>query len=496
MKKILLVFLAISLLSIVSCSKNENETNENAQQEPVRQLKPEEIREKIDQSFNANNSFDWNKSSTQLVWSAAQEGQQIISVGYGAPNESFSENRDTKLTSMKDNILKLIAKYEEKEIKEILIHDDDVLNFVDVKISKFKTIDALKQLNNVRYIEPTGYELDDSNCEKSSKGCSKSSEYISSADYGTLYPSGAKIPWNYYTHKIKDAWSYSKGRGITVGVIDTGVSDYQYNMGYRFDDYYSGRYIRKYGVYVDSWKWWATRTDGHHDKCGHGTSACSAIGAPNNSNHSPIGVAYECNIVSYRATKDVVLNRYHERKGVTRALKELARRSDVKIISMSIGYPWSIGNIKDAVRYAYSKHKMIFAAGGTSTAATNWYPVIFPASMSETVAVTGVEERSGYEECDVCHTGRKIDFTYVMERANNHHQPVTGYYNNGANYFGGSSVATASTAGIAALVWARHPSWNREQVFARMKWAAELYPNKSRNFGYGNVNALKAVRGY
>ncbi|HFX18071.1 MAG TPA: serine protease, partial [Flavobacteriales bacterium] len=71
-----------------------------------------------------------------------------------------------------------------------------------------------------------------------------------------------------------------------------------------------------------------------------------------------------------------------------------------------------------------------------------------------------------------------------------------GYYTGTANYFGGSSVATASTAGIAALVWARYPSWSRAQVLDRLKRSAALYPYKNSDFGYGNIDALKAVRGY
>jgi len=191
-----------------------------------------------------------------------------------------------------------------------------------------------------------------------------------------------------------------------------------------------------------------------------------------------------------------VLNGYHERKGVANALIALGNRSDVKIISMSIGYPWGIGRIEDAIRYAYARGKLIFAAGGTSTNFTNWYGVIFPATMSETVAVTGVEEQGSYDECDVCHKGSKIDFTMIMERSNNNHQPVLGFNNNQSQYFGGSSVATAATAGMAALVWAKYPSWTRAQVLQRLKEAADFYPNKSNSYGYGNIDALKAVRGY
>ncbi len=496
MKKLLFTSLLIYLFTFISCTNealDKNTEPQNIEQEPDTPLNANEIRTAIDNSFTNTGAFDWSKASNLLLWSATLDGDNILSIGYGS--ESFSENRNSSLNQLKDQIISIVASNENKKVEEILIFENEILNYIDVQVSNYKTIVVLRQQLEIRYLEPTGHVLQGDSQQRSESGCSTSSEYISSADYGTL-SSGAKIPWNFYDHNIDKAWSLSTGRGIGVGVIDTGLSDYQSNMGYKFDDYYANRYVQKYGTYVDSWKWWATNTDGPHDRCGHGTSSSSAIAAPNNNNNSPVGVAYECNLVSYRGTSDVVLDGYHERKGVTKALEQLAVRSDVKIISMSIGYAWSIGNIEDAVEYAYSKNKMILAAGGTSTSWTNWYPVIFPASMNETVAVTGVEEQTTYDECDVCHTGSEIDFTFVMERGNNHHQPVTGYYNNGAKYFGGSSVATASTAGIAALIWAKYPYWSREQVLNRMKWASHFYPNQHSDFGYGNIDALKAVRGY
>ena len=495
MNKLFLLLLTSLFLTFYSCNKEQASSIngiENTQQDPTTPLNADEIQNKIDESFQTTGSFSWREATNLLLWSATLDGDNILSVGFGS--ESFTENRSSAQKLQKEQLIQLIAQSENKDSKDILLYENEVLNYFDIQVAQYATIVKLRESGQIRYIEPTGYELKNT-AQRSDSGCSTGSENIASADYGTL-SSGAKVPWSYYHHNIDKAWSYSKGRGIGVGVIDTGVSDYQPNMGYKFDDYYSNRYIQKYGTYVDSWKWWATNTDGYHDKCGHGTSSCSSVAAPNNNSGLPVGVAYECNLISYRGTSDVVLNGYHERKGVTQALQQLAVRSDVKIISMSIGYPWSIGNIRDAVQYAYSKNKMILAAGGTSTEYTNWYPVIFPASMSETIAVTGVEEYTQYDECDVCHYGSQIDFTYVMERGNNHHQPVTGYYNNSARYFGGSSVATASTAGIAALIWAKYPSWSREQVFNRMKWAAALYPSKSSDFGYGNIDALKAVRGY
>ena len=72
--------------------------------------------------------------------------------------------------------------------------------------------------------------------------------------------------------------------------------------------------------------------------------------------------------------------------------------------------------------------------------------------------------------------------------------PVLGFYNGDRSYTGGSSVATATTAGIAALVWSKHPTWSRAQVLTKLKQSSEFYPNKNSSFGYGNIDALQAVQ--
>ncbi len=493
--KISFISCFIMLVLVTSCTNDEMPQEERQQPQTGQQkaLSPEEINVEIDAAIEKEGSFNWQDASDHLLWSAVVHGGDILTIGYG--QTSFSETKSSALTNIKLEILATItAKEQQKSGEETLIYEDDILNFIDVKVSSLEVVAELRKNEHIRYIEPEGYRYNISEA-KSSSGCNQSGENISNADYGTL-ASGAKIPWNFYDHKINQAWAYSKGRGVGVGVIDTGVSSNQPYLGSKFDDYYSGRYIRKYGTYVDSVWPWSRKTDGANDKCGHGTSASAAVGAPNNNGGQFIGVAYESNIISYRGTSDVVLNGYHERKGVANALKALGNRSDVKIISMSIGYPWSIGRIKDAVKYAYARGKMIFAAGGTSTSFTNWYGVIFPATMSETIAVTGVEEETGYDECDTCHKGSKIDFTVIMERGNNNHQPVLGFNNGQSQYFGGSSVATATTAGMAALVWAKYPSWTRAQVLQRLKESADFYPSKNGSYGYGNINALRAVRGY
>jgi serine protease len=105
-----------------------------------------------------------------------------------------------------------------------------------------------------------------------------------------------------------------------------------------------------------------------------------------------------------------------------------------------------------------------------------------------------VKEGSGYQRCDTCHSGSKVEFTVVMERAGTNTKPIT-VANSGNNpsTVGGSSVATSAASGIAALVWAKNPGWTRAQVLDRLRSTAGLFPNRNSQFGYGNLNAGAAV---
>ena len=60
-------------------------------------------------------------------------------------------------------------------------------------------------------------------------------------------------------------------------------------------------------------------------------------------------------------------------------------------------------------------------------------------------------------------------------------------------YIGGSSCATATAAGIAALVWSAKPTITREQVFNCLKSTAQFANNPNSSTGYGNINASNAV---
>ncbi|MBB4808101.1 subtilisin family serine protease [Chryseobacterium defluvii] len=495
-------YLLVMLLVMVSCNREEVQAEvegiEISQKDP---LTEKQINDRINESIRNTGSFSWSKSSDHFVWSAIFRGNKVASIGFGASQKDFDRSLSPDNERIQNEILEVIKKYEGKQDR-VLLGSDQYLNQMDVYIEKQETVIALRRLKTIRYLEPADYRYFENEkklsgaakSSGSSSGCGLESTSLNSADYTTITPN-AKASWSFYKHNITSAWSYSTGAGITIGLIDSGVSTEQGLLSGSFNNgASSGRTISKYGVYVDSIWPWSSGYDGANDKCGHGTSMASAMAAPRNNQGQPVGVAYNANLIAYRAASNVVLDGYHEQNGVKIAFTELANNTNVKIISMSMGHIFSVGKIEDGVKYAYSKGKLIFCAGGTSTSFTTFVGVIFPAWMPETQAVTGVKENTSNQKCDVCHSGAEIDFTYQMERASSNNIPVLSYYNAQTDYVGGSSVATASTAGIAALVWAKNPSWTRDQVLNKMRQSATYYPNKDANFGYGNINVLQAVQ--
>ncbi|MGV6829320.1 MAG: S8 family peptidase [Flavobacteriales bacterium] len=489
---------------LVSCTQDQilddsiSKNLEKAQEQKL--LSKTEINKIIESSLKNTGNFNWKQVTDQVLWSAVVHGNNVLTIGYGQKGEHFRSSENQRLLQTKNNIIQQVYEIEDDGKFKINLRAHKTLNTIDISVNKIETITELRKRNDIRYLEPNGYTFfTDSGYpqnQKSSSGCGFDGETLNQNDYKRIRPNALRS-WTIFNPRIHKAWNTTTGQGVTVGLIDTGISEYQPLLGSNFNDGYSnGRSIEKYGTFVDSIWPWSDNYDGPNDKCGHGTSMASTLAAPRNDDFLPVGVAYNCNLVSYRATEDVLLNDYHEKRGVTEALVALADRPDVKIISMSVGYPWSIGNVEDAVIYAYNQGKLIFAAGGTSLESTNWYPVIFPANMNECIAVTGITDYNGYQQCDTCHTGSEIEFTVTMERENDNNRTgtVLGFYEGETNYVGGSSVATATVAGIATLVWSKFPNLTREEVLNKMRQASHFYPNKDSDYGYGNIQAFHAVQ--
>lgn len=503
------VILLFAVFVVASCAKEQVVETPTASAEP---LSREAINAFIEESIQRTDDvFHWENADLNLLWSAGVRSDSVFALGYQLPGEEDIKNRFHLIdpqsgawAELRDRLIQLIVDETNREFPGNNYKAEDLLAYqmpkelpiVSIRIFSKNALKTLRAMPEVRYVEPMGYSPEEVNF-RSDAGCGVSpASSIPTADYQTISPS-VKVPWNFNLHNIQQAWTQSTGAGIWVALIDTGTSPNQTKLqqnGEFNSGQSTGRTITRLGTYVSSWWPWAS-PDGPNDQCGHGTQMAGLIAAPRGSGGASVGVAYRSNLLAIRATGDVIVNGSSEITGVTNAITIAANNTNVKIMSMSIGDVFWHSSIADAIYYAYySKGKMLISAAGTSLSWTSWWGVIFPANMAETVAVTGVKEGYPLVRCDVCHSGSEVDFIIMMQRRNSSNTSLTlAMSGNTPSYVGGSSTATAMTAGIAALVWAKNPSQTRTQVLNKLKNAASIYPSRNGEFGWGLINAQTAV---
>lgn len=503
-----ILFACALALTLFSCQDEilNPETAPELQQTPLSKAEINAIVEA--HLFATDEVFDWNESTDLVVWSALELSRNEAALGYQpAGFQNLEETIHTidvaagEWKTTRDELVSDLLEATERLTGEAISEEDlfaapedGVLPILEVKILHPGVLAEFRERDDVRYLEPSNYEAEEIEL-RSGSGCSEApSSSITSGDYTTISP-GAKLPWNFAYMNIPQAWNTSTGNNIGIAIIDTGTYPEQNKLGSQFASGWStSRSLQRFGTYAPNW--WSSSTDGPNDQCGHGTQMSGLAAAPRTSAGATVGVAYNANLRSYRATSDVIVNGGNEKRGVKNALISAGNHSGTKVISMSIGDVFSSGTVKDGIYYANNKGKLIMAAAGTSLSWTSWYGVIFPANMNETTAVTGILTGSPMQRCNTCHDGSKVDFVAVMQRRNDTDRTslTLSRSNDNPGYVGGSSAATATTAGIAALVWATNPNQSRSQVLNRMKQAASFYPSRNGNFGWGIVDANQAVQ--
>jgi serine protease len=511
MKRFYTLLTLTVLLFTVSCRKEDSSRPDCDNQEPVLTEKQNlaavpqgdpltqaQIDKTIAQFMDSKTDFTWEWVDLKTLWSAVYNSDHTLAVGYkpSGMNDVMPvlheiNLKDAKWKAVHDALIELVVNEINKSgegtvtAQQIIVEDDQVLPIITFRITNRNAITRLYNLENVRYLEPLGYWPADNRYRiQSTSGCSAATEPLNSADYTTIAP-GCLLPWNYNNVNIPAAWNIAQGAGIKIGVIDGGISSAQTLLSGMFNNGYSNvaRTITTDYTYGTS----------AFTSCTHGNSMSGLAVGPRNDQNAVTGVAYKSSLHFIRGCEDVVLDQSAEKTGVKNALIRMGNISDVKVISMSIGYPFSSSVLKDGVVYANNLGKMIFAAAGTSYGWTSWWGVIYPAAYAECYAVTGVRENGS--KCASCHDGSAVKFTVTMERDVNNNRNSLSIPQSGSvpTYIGGSSAATSTAAGIAALVWSVKPSLTRAQVYTCMKNTAQNYPNISGNHGYGRLNAGAAV---
>ena len=471
-------------------------------------ISTDSLNQQIREDLKEKGRCDPTQWSDRALWSAVVHSDSLVAIGFQPSGFLTTVNwiasvdlHSTSWRQARQAVIEVLST-DPSLIREVWVEEQ--LPVILVRLESEAQLQRLRRSPYVRYVEPVSYDRNLNQKDQmieSASGCgSNTPDYgiINGSHYTTIAPN-AKQSWNYSGHGVLQAWGRATGKGIKVFVVDSGCSWAQDNLGVSFNSGASyGRTLERIVTLPqDTWLGIPIGSpETSNDGCGHGTSMAGVIAAPRCSDGNAVGIAYNCNLITCRAATDVFLDEAREVKGVVDAFTNAANRSDVRIISMSMGRITSSSYITDAVRYAYGKGKLIFTAAGTSFGWTSgWAGVIFPATMPEIQAVTGVKDLTSLTACSVCHTGSEVDFVVTMERnADGQHPLTVADSGDWPSTVGGSSVATASMAGMSALLWSRYPTLTRDQLIVRLQQSSSLYPYRSAQFGWGRFNVDRATQ--
>ncbi|MEU9860373.1 type VII secretion-associated serine protease mycosin [Streptomyces sp. NPDC047971] len=284
--------------------------------------------------------------------------------------------------------------------------------------------------------------------------------------------------WHLDAMKADEMWKISKGAGVTVAVIDSGVDDSVADLR---------------GQVLPGKDYSSRAGDENKDIDNHGTSMAALIAATGarGGTAGSFGLAPQAKILPIRVASNTERLQGKSKatyaEGMATAIR-FAADSDAKIINVSAGSPVTPQPVlAEAVRYALSKNKLIFAAVGNSADGGN--AVEYPAGTPGVVGVGGLTRKAAW--WSQSQTGPQVDLAAPAEG-------IVSACSGGTQLCGGdgTSSATALAAASAALIWSKHPDWTNNQVLRVMLNTAGKPTNGEKRtdyIGYGGVRPRIAL---
>ncbi|MEU6758561.1 type VII secretion-associated serine protease mycosin [Streptomyces sp. NPDC046685] len=281
--------------------------------------------------------------------------------------------------------------------------------------------------------------------------------------------------WHLDAMKAQEIWKITTGKGITVAVIDTGVDRIPELEG----QVLPGAVFPVGDAPADK--------DNDYDGHGTGISAMIAGTGKHPTGDGAFGLAPGVKILPIRVP-DIL----EDAKAPSKvAAIRYAADSDAKIINISqgrSGKPEDDRDRAEAVKYALSKGKLIFASVGNTGNSTN--ELEYPAATPGVVGVGAVD--SSGEPTNESQHGPQVDLAAPGMDIITACKGKTGVCKTH-----GTSDASALASASAALLWSAHPEWTNNQVLrVLLNTAGKPVDGSQRNdyVGYGVVSPRVALQ--
>jgi membrane-anchored mycosin MYCP len=277
----------------------------------------------------------------------------------------------------------------------------------------------------------------------------------------------AQTPWAQRALSYSSVWKFTRGRGVTVAVIDSGVDT---------NPQFGRRVIVGPDLAVSQF----SAAPGDADCVGHGTMVSSIIAAAPMAGVSFAGVAPQATILSIKITDSI--------DDISSATVAAAIRDAVQlganVINLSLTTPDSPG-LQSAVDFALGHNVVVVAAAGNDdgNGTGPFYPAAYPGVLSVgAVGPDGSLASFSDTHTPVTVTAPGVDVTGAWPGQ------FPDAYNPDDS---GTSFATPFVAGVVALVRSYYPLWSARQVVQRIKATADGAAGPGT--GNGMVNPVQAI---
>jgi subtilisin family serine protease len=294
------------------------------------------------------------------------------------------------------------------------------------------------------------------------------------------------IQWALEQVRAPYAWPVSKGHGVTVAVVDTGVDlshpDLVGALWTNTGEVDANGWDDDGNGYVDDARGWdfidgdGVPADGY----GHGTHVAGIVGAATDNGIGVAGIGWDVTLMPVRVLDD---GGNGDDWTVSEGIR-YAADNGAQVINLSLGNNSGSFLLQQAVAYAQQKGALVVAAAGNSNSSYAFYP----ASYGDVVGVAATD--SADQKAYFSNYGTYVDIA----------APGTGIYSTellpvGYAYKSGTSMATPMVSGLAALVWAQYPSAIASEVATAIQNGAEDLgePGWDPTYGWGRIDAAQSL---
>ncbi|MCX5375503.1 type VII secretion-associated serine protease mycosin [Streptomyces sp. NBC_00091] len=282
----------------------------------------------------------------------------------------------------------------------------------------------------------------------------------------------AETPWALQRVMLDALWARTKGKGVRVAVIDTGVDRANPQLSGALDPG-AGR------DFVD-----AKGGDGTSDTVGHGTKVAGLIAARPQQGTGFVGLAPEATVIPIRQNDG-------QGNGNAATLAQaidhaVAKGAQVINISQDTDAPLTADSeLGKAVQRALAAKAVVIASAGNdgmSGQKRKTYPAAFPGVLAVASSDRN-NERAAFSQPG--------DFIGVAAPGVDMVSTVPGF---GHCIDNGTSFSAPYVAGVAALLRAEHPQWTAQEVVWQIQNTAERSVKGRDDYvGWGVVDPVRAV---